>query len=81
MSNDGSRKLLTIDELVQLINIKKSAVYDLVFRKKIPYIKIGNRLRFREDMIQNWLDSHTHIPFEMRICYNDHDKAEGEEIK
>jgi excisionase family DNA binding protein len=58
-------KLLDIDELSELINVKKSSIFDLVYRKKIPYVKVGNRLRFRIDLIEAWLQQKTFIPHGM----------------
>jgi excisionase family DNA binding protein len=60
-------KLLTIDELGKLINVKKATIYDMVYRKRIPYLKIGKLLRFREDLIQSWLEQRTYIPHDMSI--------------
>lgn len=67
-------KLLTIDELAGRINIKKKMIYDLVYTKRIPYIKVGRLLRFKEDLIETWLQQRTYIPFDMK-------KQRGERIK
>lgn len=39
-------KLLTIEELSEIINFSIGALYKLVHRGKIPHYKIGNSLRF-----------------------------------
>lgn len=62
--------LLTIEELSKYINIKKATVYDLVYRKKIPYIKIGRLLRFKKSFIDQWIKLRLNVPFGMKICYN-----------
>lgn len=48
-------RLLTVEEVCKLLNVKKSFVYSLTHRKKIPYIKIQKYLRFRESAINEWL--------------------------
>ena len=65
LSITAMEKLLTIDQLCSLINLKKATVYDFVYRKRIPYVKIGRLLRFREDLIEEWLQQKTYIPFEI----------------
>ena len=72
-------RLLTIAELSELLNVTVKSIYDLVYTKTIPYTKIGNRLRFREDLINTWIESRTHIPIGSRIMYNTPKKVEGEE--
>jgi len=75
------KRYLTISELSKLLKVTIKSIYDLVYTKRIPYTKIGNRLRFREDLIYLWLDEKTHIPFGSQILYNKPSKVEGEETK
>ena len=72
------KQFLTITELSELIKVKKSTIYDFVYRKKIPYTKVGNQLRFDTGLINAWLESRTYIPFGIKKCYN-HSEVEGEE--
>jgi excisionase family DNA binding protein len=50
-------RLLTIQEICQLLNLPKSAIYALTHQKRIPHIKIARKLRFRESAIIHWLES------------------------
>ncbi len=50
-------KLLTIDELAEVLSAKKSTIYQWVHLGLIPYIKVGRLLRFKEGNIQKWLIS------------------------
>jgi excisionase family DNA binding protein len=72
-------KFLTITELSEYINTKKTTIYDMVYRKRIPYIKIGKLLRFNKETIEIWIKSKTFIPFDMVKCYNNA-LVEGKEI-
>ena len=74
-------RFLTIDELSKLLKISKKSIYDLVYTKRIVYTKVGNRLRFREDLVYSWLEEKTHIPFGSKMLYNKPSKVEGEETK
>ena len=50
-------KLLTVDELAQVLLVKKSTIYQWRHLGLIPYIKVGRFVRFREKDIQKWLSS------------------------
>jgi len=58
--NDGKKlgedKYLTIEELVELIGYKKTSIYGLVQKRKIPYHKKG-KLFFLKSEIMEWLKS------------------------
>ena len=49
-------KLLTIDQLADILQIKKATIYSWTFAKNIPHFKIGGALRFREREIEKWID-------------------------
>jgi excisionase family DNA binding protein len=49
-------KLLTIDQLSEILQVKKATIYSWTFAKKIPHLKIGGALRFREREIVKWMD-------------------------
>ncbi len=49
------RKLLTISELSTLLNIARKTVYNLVYRREIPFVKVGGSLRFDPDQIDKWI--------------------------
>lgn len=52
-------KLLTAKEVCSYLGITQNTVYHWTFSKRIPYIKSGGVLRFREDDILSWLEEHT----------------------
>lgn len=49
-------KVFTIDEVSEKIRLRKSTIYKLCMRRRIPYMKAGKRLLFREDAIDRWLE-------------------------
>lgn len=50
-------QLLTIDDIAEKLQVKKSTIYSLVHKNRIPHIKLtGKLLRFRETEIQEWID-------------------------
>jgi excisionase family DNA binding protein len=46
---------MTVEELADYLKAKKSTIYDKVHTKSIPFLKNGNRLRFRRKDIDIWL--------------------------
>lgn len=50
-------KLLDINQLVEMLNIKKKTIYKWVRQRKIPYIKLGGLIRFDPEEIEKWIGS------------------------
>jgi excisionase family DNA binding protein len=51
--------LLTPDQTAAFLQIKKTHLYSLVSRKKIPYTKIGQLLRFNKEHLSKWITENT----------------------
>ena len=51
------KRLLTIDQVAEVLSVKKSTVYQWVHQELIPYIKLGSLLRFEEQDIEKWIIS------------------------
>jgi len=56
-SQKGKRepRLMTAIEVSEYLRISRASVYRLVKMKEIPVSKIGRQLRFRKDVIDEWL--------------------------
>lgn len=52
-SRDGD--LLTVDDVAKLLRLKTAGVYALVEARRIPSIKISNRVRFLRDDVMKWI--------------------------
>lgn len=51
-------KLLTANDVAEILGRRRKTVYDLVWRREIPALKINKKmLRFDPKDIQKWLDS------------------------
>ncbi len=48
-------KLLTIDQVSELLQVSKSLVYKWAHYQFVPYMKIGALIRFRESDLIRWL--------------------------
>jgi excisionase family DNA binding protein len=52
---DRKPRLMTIDEAAKYLRIHKSTIYRLAKGGRIPASKVGNKWRFRKDVIDQWL--------------------------
>lgn len=56
----SEKKLLTIEEASHFLSIKISRLRTAVFKKEIPFVKIGRLVRFQESDLLKWIESNTH---------------------
>jgi excisionase family DNA binding protein len=49
-------QLMTPKELSEKLQIKLSTVYKWVHYKYVPYVKMGDLIRFKEIKIEEWVD-------------------------
>ena len=61
-NNNEDKGLLKIDEVAQILNVKTSWIRSAVFKKEIPYIKVGNLLRFKKEELNEWMRQKTITP-------------------
>jgi excisionase family DNA binding protein len=54
-------KLLTVDELADFLQFKKQSIYNLVHNRKIPVVRVGNKLRFKISDIEKYLNTEIKI--------------------
>ena len=50
-------RLLTVQEVCELLKVSKAYVYWLTHQKAIPHIKMQGHLRFRESALDEWLNA------------------------
>jgi len=55
-------RLQTVEEVAQLIRFSAKSIYQLVHRRKIPYVKVSGALRFKTSDLETWLEANTFRP-------------------
>ena len=50
-------KLLTVDEVAELLALSPRTIYKWTTSRRIPFLRVGRRLRFSESDLKAWLDS------------------------
>lgn len=48
-------KLLTVEEIAELFQTSTSTIYRWVHKREIPFVKLGGKLRFSQDAIQEYI--------------------------
>ena len=59
-------KLLNIKELSERLSISHLTIYNWVSQRKIPFYKISNLIRFREDEVESWLSHKKITPYKYK---------------
>lgn len=52
-------KLLSVEEISELIGIAPSTIYKMTHKKRIPFIKVGRLVKFNLQQINAWLDKNS----------------------
>lgn len=50
-------KLLTIKQLAELLQVAEVTIYGWKKNKNIPYLQVGNTIRFDEEQVLEWMKS------------------------
>ena len=49
------QKLLTVSDVADWLQVSRRTIRDWVYRRKIPFMKVRNCLRFDQRAIRGWL--------------------------
>lgn len=52
--------LLTVNEVAAQLQISSKHLYRLTAQKRIPHLRVGGSLRFRQEEIDAWLAAKSH---------------------
>ncbi|RLI01134.1 DNA-binding protein [Candidatus Bathyarchaeota archaeon] len=48
-------EILTLPELARYLRVTRQTIYNLLWKKKIPALRVGRYWRFRKSDIDKWL--------------------------
>ena len=51
-------RLVTFNEAKKYLRVSTATLYRLIYRKKVPAFKVGDRWRFRQERLDERLDSY-----------------------
>lgn len=49
-------QLWTVEQVAHYLNVKARTVYDYVYNRDLPSLKVGGSLRFRPAEIEAWIE-------------------------
>ncbi len=52
-----AEELLTVEQMADLLQVKKSTLYSWTHLGWIPHVKVGRLVRFRREAVEAWLKS------------------------
>lgn len=51
--------LMSVGQAAEFLGLSTETIYKMVHKKKIPFTRIGNLLKFRQPLLIEWLDKNT----------------------
>lgn len=58
------KELLNIREAADFLGLSPGTLYNMVSRRRIPFIKVGARTMFKKADLDRWLEKHTVQPID-----------------
>ncbi|MCM3741503.1 helix-turn-helix domain-containing protein [Oceanobacillus luteolus] len=49
------RRTLSVNDVAEFLGLHRDTIYELVREDKIPHIRLGGRIFFLEDVLEDWL--------------------------
>ena len=56
--------LWTMEDVAEYLHLKPATIQDKVFKRSIPFIKLGGAVRFRKEDIDRWIEEQKVEPFD-----------------
>ncbi len=57
MDKNNLHKFYNVKELAQLLGVSKSLIYDLIYKEKIPAMRIGRRILIPHAYVEQLVES------------------------
>ena len=64
---DELREVMTLREASQYLGISPDTLYKYLSEDRIPAFKLGNRWRFKKDLLDRWMERASERPVEATI--------------
>ena len=71
-SGDDDR-YVNVPEAAEFLSLTEKAVRNLVFKRQVPFIRKGRRIRFRKSDLICWMEADRHEAIDVNSCYNSRD--------
>ena len=61
-SNLKENRLLSIPEVARFLGISQHTLYTMVSQQRVPFVKVGRRVLFDPDHLNQWIKQSTVMP-------------------
>jgi len=62
LDHSPADRLLTADEVSRILRVPRSTVYELARNRRIPFLKVGRRTLFDQELLRQWIAQQTVRP-------------------
>ena len=63
---DKQKEVMTLREASQYLGISPDTLYKYLNEDQIPAFKLGNRWRFKKDLLDRWIEKKSERVFDLR---------------
>ena len=63
----AARRLLSMDEASQYLDIAKSTLYTMVSQRRVPFVKVGRLTKFDVRALEAWIGKHSVAPLKLPL--------------
>ena len=57
MKQTINTEYLGVEQVAAMLGLRLSRIRHMVFKKQIPYIKLGASIRFDKEQLKNWINT------------------------
>lgn len=61
-SDSPKKRFLDVKEVAEYTGLAESTIYTMVSERRIPFTKMGRRLKFDRDKLDRWIRDHSVEP-------------------
>jgi len=58
----NTSQLITIQQVAQITNLTVDTIYKMVSQRRVPFVKLGEALRFDPVQLAQWIKQNTVMP-------------------
>ena len=62
MTQENGNRLWNVRDLATFLATSAHAVYKLVERRQVPFVRLGRKILFDPDIIRTWINQHAVTP-------------------
>lgn len=62
-----ARRLLDIRDVASYTGLSTHTLYTMVSQRRIPFVKLGRRVKFDKGKVDDWIKNHSVMPMPARV--------------